>query len=130
MLARGYESWREMGLENAMSLVCGQHIVGWTHHHHLAVIEPEAVAAETRTSSGEWDTKSSVLPLLRNCSTRSKQRAWEILVSHRQHFVNHQNVRVDVHRNRKCEPHAHSARVCAQRLLDEFTNSGELDDAV
>ena len=53
----------------------------------------------------------------------------ELCVSDRQHFVNEQDVRLEVGSDGEAEPHVHAGRVPLHRRIDEPLNAGELDDA-
>ena len=54
----------------------------------------------------------------------------EALVADREHFVDEQDIGIDVNRHGKPEPHVHAGRVRLDRRVDEFLQLGELDDLV
>ena len=56
--------------------------------------------------------------------------ARERLVADREHLVDEQDVRVDVHGDREAEPDVHARRVVLDRVVDELLELGELDDRV
>src|SRR5688572_27136760 len=51
-------------------------------------------------------------------------------IAHRQHFVEQQDVGLEVRCHRECESHVHAARVTLDRRIDEVRDLGELDDGI
>jgi hypothetical protein len=54
----------------------------------------------------------------------------EVGVSNRQDLIDHQNLRVHVHRDGESEPHEHAGRVVFHRGINELLQISELDDRV
>ena len=54
----------------------------------------------------------------------------EGLVTHREHFVDQENIRIDVDRNREPEAHVHAGGVSLDRSIDELLELSELHDVV
>ena len=54
----------------------------------------------------------------------------EAFVSHGQHFVDKQDVRIDVHGDGEPEAHVHARRVRLHRRVDERRELGKLDNLV
>ena len=49
-------------------------------------------------------------------------------IADRQHFVDQQDLRIDMDGNRKPQPHFHAAAVAAHRIVDMAGQFGEIDD--
>ena len=56
--------------------------------------------------------------------------ALKLLVTHRQHLVDKQHVRLHVHSDGEAEAHIHAAAVVLDRVVDELRQSAEVDDLV
>src|SRR5215210_9489667 len=54
----------------------------------------------------------------------------EGLIADSKHFVDEENVRVDVDRHRKPEPHVHAGRVSLHRCVDKILQLRKVDDLV
>src|SRR5687768_5746416 len=51
-------------------------------------------------------------------------------IANRQHFVDDQNVRFEVRRDCKCQPHVHAARITFDRSVDKLVELCESHDLV
>ncbi len=56
--------------------------------------------------------------------------ALELGVTDREHFVDHEDLGLEVRRDREREPHRHPAAVALHRDLEEALDAGEVDDRV
>src|SRR6266705_3958579 len=51
-------------------------------------------------------------------------------VAHSQHFINQQNLRIEMSCDRKSQAHVHAARIMFDRSVDELFDFGESDNLV
>ena len=51
-------------------------------------------------------------------------------VADREHFIDHENFRIEMRGDRECEPHIHAAAVMLDRGVEKPFHLGESDDLV
>src|SRR5262245_54234940 len=112
------------------------HQIGIDHALRVTVrpddtrVEPERLVAESRhqvqrmrheqnRSASAAEFRKLVETLVREC-----------LITDREHFVDEQNIGVDIDRNRKTKAHVHAGRVRLHRRVDKFVELGKPDNVV
>ena len=86
--------------------------------------------ASRYTAAMLWLTNSTVRPPLADVVHLAEALLLEPRVADREHFVDDQDLRLEVRRDREREPHVHAARVVLHRRVDEALDLGEGDDLV
>ena len=77
-----------------------------------------------------WLTKSTVRPCLSHIAHLAQAFALEFGVAHRQHLIDHQDLRFEVRRHRKSQAQVHPARIALDRRIDELPDLGKVDDLI
>ena len=95
----------------------------------LALLEHADAPADRRTAAGACETKMIVLPSLHEPLHRLDAPLLEVGVADGEDLVEQQDVRIEVRRDRKAQPHVHARRVVLDRHVDEVLEPGVLDDA-
>src|SRR5262245_52876674 len=95
-----------------------------------ARIQPECLVAEPRDEIQRVSHKEDGAAPSAEFSKLVETFVRERLVAHRKHFVDEQDIGIDIDRHRKTEAHVHAGRVGLHRRVDTFVELREPDDLV
>ena len=105
-------------------------LTGRTDRHEVTVVEHRGAIADLAHQvdgvGHEQDRATLALELLDALEALALER----LVTDREHLVDEQDLRLDVHRDREAEPGGHARRVVLHLVVDELLDLGERDDVV
>ena len=77
-----------------------------------------------------WLTNSTVRPPRLTSSILPEALLLELRVADGEHFVDDQDLRLEVRRDRERQPHVHAGGVALDRRVEELLDLGERDDLV
>ena len=95
-----------------------------------AVVEPERLVAEALDDAERVGDEEDGLAAASELGELVEALVREALVADGEHFVDQQQVGIDVNGDGKPQPHVHAGRVGLDRRVDEVLELGELDDLV
>ena len=92
------------------------------------LVEPNGSIAESRHRAEVVGHEDDGLALRAELADLREAFVLEVLVADRENLVHEQHVRVEVHRDRKAEPHVHAGRIGLHVRVEEAAEVGEVLD--
>ncbi len=104
--------------------------VGGAEHFHAAVLEPHGDLAHPSHVRHSMTDQNRGVSFIDNLFHAIEAFLLEHRISYRQHFVENDNLRIQVGRDRKGQSNIHPAGVIFHWNIDELLQSGEFHDLI
>ena len=108
----------------------GHHRLRLRVRRHLALPQPDRARAEAGQRVQVVADEQHGAPALRHLVHLAEAAALEGRVAHREHLVDHQDLRREVSGDGKGQPHAHARRVVLDGGVEELLHLREVEDLV